>query len=454
MIRTDEDCIMGEFMGRAMGRRSFFIGVGAAALTSAAVGVAGYASSRNGTAGLGGTARSGGTPSLRRSPPDQPPLLDLPRIPWEGGPEFWRDFPKAADAGWTDPAFFPLAVFFGRPAHARQLKSVGINTFQCVEHNDPLSVATSEGIYCIAHDEWTEAEVGDNPMVVGHFVHDECDMGLSCSGGNEYERLADHNRAISDIRARNDGRFVNSNYSKGVLGTWWASNTMPDLMRAADVISVDNYAYTSPDTGYAITQSESWPEGTPAMRSATYGWLTDRMRAYQSPPGIRPNWMFVETAMPFLNDTGARTISPEEIEGACWSAIIHEARGIMFFQHNNDGVNGGYSLVDCSEARKELIRASNARITSLAPIINTQSYEWSFGPDVDTMLKASGDSAYIFAEIALATGPGTRTFTLPPSIRGTTVDVVDEGRTLDVVHGSFSDDFPFEHTHHAYRIAL
>jgi hypothetical protein len=164
--------------------------------------------------------------------------------------------------------------------------------------------------------------------------------------------------------------------------------------------------------------------------------------------------MFVETAMPFLNDAGARTITPEEIEGACWSAIIHEARGIVFFQHNNDGVNGGYSLVDCSEERKELIRVSNAKITSLAPVINTQSYVWNFGPGIDSMLKAHDGSMYVFAEITLTSDPGPRTFTLPPGIGGTNVEVLDEGRTVKVMDGKFTDDFPHEYTHHVYRITF
>ncbi|MDR7160363.1 hypothetical protein [Arthrobacter sp. BE255] len=384
----------------------------------------------------------------------KPASLDLPRIPWEGGPEYWRNFPKAANAGWTEPAFFPLAVFFGRAAHAQQLKSVGINTFQGVEHNAPLSDVTSTGIFCIVQNEFSAAEIENNPNVVGLFANDECDIGLGCIGADTNENLADMQRQVSALRSRNDGRFVNANYSKGVLESFWAQGNMDDFMDVVDVASIDNYAYTSPDVGLTITQSPHWRSGTPTMRSATYGWLVDRMRSYQAPPGTKPNWMFVETAMPFLNDTGARTISPEEIEGACWSAIIHEARGIMFFQHNNDGVNGGYSLVECSEARKERIRASNAKITSLAPVINTQSYIWDFGPGVDTMLKVHDASAYVFAEIALATEPGERTFRLPPSFSETAVEVVGEGRTLEVVDGTFMDSFAFEYTHHIYRIAL
>lgn len=416
----------------SMGRRSFFIGIGAAAVAA-------------GTVGVVATGSGQGTKHAS---------LDLPRIPWEGGPGYWLDFPKAANAGWTDPAFFPLAVFFGRAAHADQLKSVGINTFQGVEHNAPLKDATSKGIFCIVQNEFSAADIGDDPNVVGLFANDECDIGLGCTGSDTNENLADMKRQISELRSRNDGRFINANYSKGVLESFWALGNMDDFMDVVDVASVDNYAYTSPDTGHAITQSSHWRPGTPTMRSATYGWLVDRMRAFQAEPGIKPNWMFVETAMPYLGDVGARTISPEEIEGACWSAIIHEARGIMFFQHNNDGVNGGYSLVECSEARKDLIRAANRKITSLAPVINTQSFIWNFGPAIDTMLKEHEGSAYVFAEIALATEPGTRIFRLPPSVAGTTVEVVGEGRTLKVRDGMFTDDFPFEYTHHIYKIPL
>ncbi|WP_259460347.1 hypothetical protein [Pseudarthrobacter phenanthrenivorans] len=426
--------------GRAVNRRTFLIGVGA---TAAGVGAAGMAAAsfNNGA-------------NVPQPLPGHPPLLDLPRIEWEGGPAYWGAFPKAAAAGWTDPSFFPLAVFFGRPAHADQLKSVGINTFQAVEHNDALRVATSKGIFCIVQDEFSAAEIGDDPRAVGLFAYDECDMGLSCGGEDTETNLANMHRQVADLRARNDGRFINANYSKGVLETWWALGTMDDFMGAVDVASVDNYAYTSPDTAAAIVLSPHWPAGATPARAATYGWLVDRMRSYQAGPGSKPNWMFVETAMPFLNDTGARTITPEQIEGACWSAIIHEARGICFFQHNNDGVNGGYSLVDCSEERKDFIRRSNAKITALAPVINTQSYAWDFGPGLDTMLKAKDRVAYVFAEIALGTDPGSRTFTLPPSVSGTTIEVVDEGRSVKLEDGRFVDEFAHEYTHHIYRIAI
>lgn len=59
-------------------------------------------------------------------------LPGLARIPWEGGPDYWKtsngaQFAKADAAGWDDPSFFPFAVFSSKPTQAVQLASIGIN---------------------------------------------------------------------------------------------------------------------------------------------------------------------------------------------------------------------------------------------------------------------------------------------------------------------------------------
>jgi hypothetical protein len=241
------------------------------------------------------------------------------------------------------------------------------------------------------------------------------------------------------------------------------------------------------------------------MTSAAYGWIVDQMRIFQKaepspgdpppaePEGLRPAWAFVETAMPLLGEAGARTITPEQMEGAVWQAIIHEARGVAYFPHNNDAC-GGYSIlyVDSQtstclqqlQARQNKLIAMHAKIRSLAPVINTQSYVWNFSDDgiasnnSDTMLKTYNGYAYIFAGIGLEyTGrdqsqcniinleqvcqalgtnqpTGTKNFILPAGVTGTTVEVVGENRIIPVVNGQFTDNFPNEYTHHVYKIAL
>jgi hypothetical protein len=221
-----------------------------------------------------------------------------------------------------------------------------------------------------------------------------------------------------------------------------------------DASSVDKYAYTSPGARFEIERSPDWPIGLKSKRAATYGWLQDQMERFQDPSNTKPNWVFVETAKPFLGEDGAETITPNQISGAVWSAIIHGARGIAYFQHNNNGVCGLYSLVDCSQALKDTVRGVNTEIANLAPVLNTQSYLWDFRAAADTMLKIKDGYAYIFAGVGLKDTPGSKTFTLPRGVNGSTVEVVGESRSISVSNGQFTDMLAAEYTHHIYKVSL
>jgi len=225
------------------------------------------------------------------------------------------------------------------------------------------------------------------------------------------------------------------------------------------------------------------------------------------------------------------------MEGAVWSALIHEARGISYFDHNdndsgtiadlggntnlvdNKGCQGYYAIVQCANVDCTGANASQAKCTqstikcasddtacangsadkngycvtsdvwcfvktvdeqvqALAPVLNTQSYynttrtvngftyyQYNFGNGTDTMLKTYNGAAYIFAGLGMhctntsctsgtADSTGSKTFTLPAGITGTTVTVVGEGRTLPVTNGTFTDTFAAEYSHHIYQITL
>ena len=116
-----------------------------------------------------GTARAEHRITVFVAQPQPAPALKLPRIPWEGGPAYYERFAKARAVGWSKPGFFPISVFLGKPAHARTLRAVGINTYMGAEH-DGSSIAsiTNTGIFVLPQrDEWTIAQVGDNPRAVG-----------------------------------------------------------------------------------------------------------------------------------------------------------------------------------------------------------------------------------------------------------------------------------------------
>ena len=94
----------------------------------------------------------------------------------------------------------------------------------------------------------------------------------------------------------------------------------------------------------------------------------------------------------------------------------------------------------------------NAQVQALAPVLNTQSYAWTFGTGLETSLKVYEGDAYVLA--MTDGGTGSRTFTLPSGVNGGTVEVVGENRTLPVTNGTFTDSFATEATHHVYRVSL
>jgi hypothetical protein len=280
-------------------------------------------------------------------------------------------------------------------------------------------------------------------------------MGYSDCPEDEAPSLAKEREYVAKVNGYKDGRFKEANFGNGILRTWWAPTTMDDHLQLMDAASADKYTYTSPDVKGIVEDSPDWPNGATVANAASYGWQVDQLKRFQDPAHRRPIWTFIETAQPLLSEPGARTITPDQLEGAAWSAIIHEARGIAFFQHNSNGC-GNYSLVDagCPAAMRTKVTALTAQIRSLAPVINSQSYVWDFGTGADTMLKTYGGNAYVFADVGLRDSTGSKTFTLPPGVSGGSVTVVGEGRTIPVVNGRFTDGFADEFTHHVYRIAL
>ncbi len=289
-------------------------------------------------------------------------------------------------------------------------------------------------------------------------------MGYSCGGdaANAEQRLAEQTRRANIVKGYKDGRFTSANFGNGVLNTYWGPDLMDDHMALMDISSVDKYPYTSPQIRFEYGRAPDWnklggTEGN-AQSSAAYGWQVDQMMKWQDPNRRQPIWIFVETAQPLLDETGSGVITPDQIEGAIWSAITNEARGISFFQHNNNDSTGCgfYSIVDSGcTATKTKLKTTIGNVKTLAPVINTQSYAWDFGATkIDTMLKAHDSYAYIFSSVGVGGTTGSKTFTLPAVITGTTVEVVNEGRSLSVSGGKFTDTFAAEYSHHIYKIKI
>ena len=71
-------------------------------------------------------------------------------------------------------------------------------------------------------------------------------------------------------------------------------------------------------------------------RAANYGKVVDRGRQLDALDGKRqPIYAFVELGWPGTN--GLRSITGDEVAGAVMNSLIHEARGVIYFNHSFAG---------------------------------------------------------------------------------------------------------------------
>jgi hypothetical protein len=378
------------------------------------------------------------------SPPEGP--LRLPRVPWEGGPGYYAKFPQAAAGGWTDPSFFPIGVWFESAVSQGDVasdKAAGLNTYVELTANSDADLVRANGMFAIP----SLALTGHGSESVGWMLDDEVDMRFG--PGRGYEVMAEH-----VARTPDDGRFRYSNYGKGVMLWETDAEAQRFVNSYTDVVSNDIYYYTDPNICSELQNFHGVPADR-CRRAANYGFTMDRMRALDGMDGKRqPIWAFVENGHPFSEDW-APTITGPQLTGAVVSSLIHEARGIIYFNHNFGGPCPTQHVLreSCGAAIRPYVTEVNRQITALAPVLNTQSYQYSFNPALDTMLKHHDGAYYVFAMQNRDHTSGSYAFTLPAGMRGTSVEVMFENRTLPVSGGTFNDSFAAEHSYHIYKIS-
>ena len=356
---------------------------------------------------------------------------------------YWSNFPKAKAAGWDKSTFFPIGVWYDLPENAQKLRDSGVNTMVVVANPQAgllKTVGEQTGMFFIPQSDWTPDMVVDSPNVVGWFSADELDM-------TSQTPVEDQATIVNDLKSRDDGRFTYANYGKGIMNSWWSAGKMPALVSGVDVSSFDLYGYTDSNLPYELTFAPAWGSGN-AASSGLYGWATDQLRSYAP---THPAWAFVELGHPFGGDYGGTNI-PDHVIGSVWSEIIHGATGIIYFNHSFGGARISYHLIEDDPWIAFAVRQVNQQITTLAPVINTPTLVWNFNSGTDTILKKRSGQYYIFSGIDRNGVTGVKTFRLPTGTVGRTVTVLNEGRTIPVTNGTFTDNFQYEYTNHIYKL--
>jgi hypothetical protein len=424
------------------------------------------------------------------------PGLSLPLVPWEGGPAYWNQW--ASTRPWTNPAFFPIGVWFesvGRQSDVDLDKAAGLNTYVEITSNSSAGLIRSNGMWDVT--DIPLAEYGSENA--GWLIDDEDDMiygpgydkWSGTDGWNTCVPAQDQGgrcgytvMATKRAQRPQNGQPFYANFGKGVV--FWENTTTcapnapapcspPADSEAGqfinggytDWVSADTYWYTDndlctggqgglliPGQGPVDASGNHSLTAAQCHRASNYGLTVDKIRQLNAADGtLQPVWAFVEVGHPSTDNTSS-TITGPQIQGAVMASLIHGARGIIYFNHSFGGwCQSQHVLRDgCGATVRPYVTAVNQQITALAPVLNTQSYQWTFNPDLDTMLKRGPDGAlYIFAMQKTGTS-GNYTFTLPSGINASSATVLNENRTVAISSGTFTDSFATESNYHIYRI--
>jgi hypothetical protein len=136
--------------------------------------------------------------------------------------------------------------------------------------------------------------------------------------------------------------------------------------------------------------------------------------------------------------------------------LIHGAKGFGYFCHSFAASTANEAALLHDPVMINAVKAINAQVTFLASVLNspnttgyaTVSVNNTMVP-VDLMTKNYGGANYVFA-IAMRNGETSATFNVTS---GNSVEVLGEGRSINMTNGKFSDDFS-PYSVHIYKITI
>jgi hypothetical protein len=422
--------------------------------------------------------------------------------------------PSYPDLSYDNPSFFPLQCYYGIYIDViSQFRDLHLNvTNNSVLRGPDFTAMVNRGITLICGGIGPGGGTSlESP--VGNYM-----VGIHMDEGDPATTIPAMGNSIQD------NRFWDMGFTAGAIQSqsWYTEHSISALMsnpgyfttpngtkRGIDSCALDFYFFAGSIVGsqqYAagnvvLNPPQTWG-GTPLSvdqmaRGSNYGNLIDWLRAWTNghdiPPGGAqaagriPLTLYVENANALLPE--GRRITPQELQWAVWSGIIHGARSIDYFTVAY-GHNGGFDnttkvggVTVYNQAKQ-----TNGLITSLAPVLRSPfalgfvsvdplGYQFPvfhhgnwLGSGIEVMAKwyqGGAKANYGPAGINLVNGfyifattknsetitNVSATFRLLSASGHTTATVVGENRTISIVDGIFRDTFPHSWTVHIYQIS-
>ncbi|MEN8230747.1 MAG: T9SS type A sorting domain-containing protein [Bacteroidota bacterium] len=355
-----------------------------------------------------------------------------------------------------DSTFFPIAVWLQNPSYADEYLSTGVN-LQIGLWQGPterqLSDLKSAGLPVICYQNEVALSSSNKDIIVGWLQHpDEPDNAQKNEYGgwgpcvptdtmiSRYNliRSADTTRPVIISLGQGTSYIDFPGRGSCASATWMYE----DYTKAADIVTFDIYPVTSK---YEMVQGNLWyvPQGVDNLRN----WSNDE----------KPIWAWIESTHIKSPDTLKPTT--HDVRTEVWMALIHGARGFGYFCHEWVPEFNEHAWLDDPEM-KAAITNINARVTELAPVLNSPTLETAvtrdlddiYGIGIDMMVKHLGDTLYILAVGMEDFGSNGASFSIHADTDiASNVIVIGEEREIELTNNSFHDEFD-GYAVHLYKI--
>jgi hypothetical protein len=346
----------------------------------------------------------------------------------------------------NDPSFFPLAVWVQEPKLAQDYKAIGINIYVSVgARQEELDLLRKAGIKAICHQSQRSLAFRSDPTIAGWMHGDEPDNAQGKPEGG-YGPAIPPQKIIDDyhrIQANDPTRPVLLNLGQQVANDEWYGRgcevtAYPEYAKAGDIVSFDVYPVVGIDK----------PDGENYLWYVAKG--VDRLRRWGG--GNKIVWNCIETTR--ISDL-AHKPTPHDVKAEVWMSLIHGSMGIIYFCHQFKPVEDDAALLSDKEM-SAAVKEINQQILSLAPVLNSPTV-----PDgavvttsnplvpIDLMAKQFRGATYVFA-VGMRNAEASGRFRIP-GIENGSVEVMGEGRRLEVQGREFRDAFA-PYAVHIYKI--
>ena len=356
----------------------------------------------------------------------------------------------------ADPSYFPIGVWVQNTRNAKRYKDAGVNLYVALYRGpteEQLRDLKDAGMRAICAQNARGLQFKDDPTIVGWLQPDEPDNAQAVTdpktGKRGWGPSVKPEKVVADyekLRANDPTRPVMLNLGQGVAYDAWRGRgpgakreDYVTYVRGGDIVSFDFYP----------VGGETGQDGNARLPLVAKG----VQRLVEWTRGERIVWAILECSR--IHNVEHKP-SAKQIRAEVWMALVHGARGIVWFVHQFDP-----NFVEASALNDPDLLAAmtavNRQVHELAPVLNSPTLKdgaRATSSDekmpIATMTKRHGGATYVFA-VAMANAPARGTFELPGLADGATAEVIGEDRKLGTKAGRFADDFE-AYAVHLYRI--